>query len=399
MREVYLTPEHSKWWLLSPGVTIYYDRLKICKSDFEKVQKEAGNSSYHDQIALHLDAFISRDDYPEIEIIDDAELGLTENYQNRSEVLKNLLYRRAGDENDTTLTPREIVKLTIDAFEHWIDYNKGKVRYLRKDEPYRGLLGGDLIPEWEKRRSKLIEIYNSPENEILDRFSEDKDSQSTFKRLLASCSRCIDLIDSGKQIYDPMLVEYLPVIQIIEGKRVSNRLMENRDDISSFFEAYRIQMSRYTDILPININLREVAKSIASYQQIRTNLERLDSTIKSITDSDLRSSVTEIENEIGNIVRETRNISKTIGYGFWISGIIWTIASALGCPDFASRIKSVVTTAHMMGRGVGRFAGAYSLITDRIILQQDSTISSTHYHDVDYDYFRKHYWDFGSKSV
>lgn len=76
MREVFLTPEHSKWWLLSPGVAIYYDKIKICESDFNKALKEGSQSSYHNQIATHLDSFTSREDFPEIEIIKDVELGL-----------------------------------------------------------------------------------------------------------------------------------------------------------------------------------------------------------------------------------------------------------------------------------------------------------------------------------
>ncbi|HIJ29665.1 MAG TPA: hypothetical protein HPP65_05820 [Gammaproteobacteria bacterium] len=112
MREVYLTPEHSKWWLLSPGVTIYYDKIKICQSDYDKSLKEADQSSYHNQIALHLDAFLSRDDFPEIEIIPDDELNLVEDHPQRSEVIKNILFNRVEDKDDPTLEAKDLVKLT-----------------------------------------------------------------------------------------------------------------------------------------------------------------------------------------------------------------------------------------------------------------------------------------------
>jgi hypothetical protein len=398
MREIYLTPEHSKWWLLSPGVTIYYDRIKICQSDFDQIQRVAGQSSYHSQIALQLDALSSRNDFPEIEIIPDSALELTENYQQRSEVLKNLLFRRAHDNQDPTLIPKDLVKLTIDAFQHWIEYNQNKVRYLRKDEAYRHLLGGDLIPSWQERMKSLVEIYNAPEKEILDRFLENKEAMSTFKRLLASCSRCIDLVDSGKQIYDPMLVEYLPVIQIIEGNRVSSSLVDKDGNFSKLFEAFRIRMARYTEILPIDLNLNDVANNITAYSTIRENLSKLDRTISSIKDSDLLTSLDDIRRDIGAIVSDINKLSSSISYGFWISGVIWTVASILGCPGFIQRINDAATTAYLMSKGVGRFAGAYSLITDRIVLQQDSVVSATRFHEVDYDYFKKHYWDFGRKT-
>ncbi|MBQ4831489.1 hypothetical protein J8L84_19585 [Alteromonas sp. MMG017] len=400
MREVFLTPEHSKWWLLSPGVTIYYDKIKICESDYNKVLKEGAQSSYHNQIAMHLDSFSSRDDFPEIEIVKDVELGLAkEDYTKRSEVIKNLLFRRAQDRNDPTLEPKDLVKLTIDAFQHWIEYNQSKVRYLRKDEAYRNLLGSELLPAWEERKKSLIEIYQSPESEILGRFSDNKDAISTFSRLLASCSRCMDLIDSGKQIYDPMLTEYLPAIQLLEGRRVSNQLIKNNGDVSEFFEAFRIQMAKYSEILPVDISLNEVGQSIQSYKIIRDNLTKLDKTISSITDSDLASSLSEIRGDIGSLVSEIDRLSKGIGYGFWVSGLIWTVASILGGPDFSKRIEDAAVTSKLMSKGVGRFAGAYSLITDRVVMQQDTVVNSTAYHEVDYEYFKKHYWDFGKKNV
>lgn len=399
MREVYLTPEHSSWWLLSPGVTVYYDKLKICKSDFDKMLRAGGQSSYHDQIALHLDAFKSRSDFPEIEIIDDSELLLSDDYFQRAEVLKNILFKRAIDDSDPTLTPKDLVKLTIDAFQHWIEYNKGKVRYLSKGEAYRNMLGGDLIPSWEQRLRELLDIYRVPDEEILDVFSENLGAISTFKRLLASSSRCIDLIDNGKQIYDPMLVEYLPTIQVIEGGRVTKNLVNKNGDVSNFFEAFNIQMAKYTEILPVNINLNDIGKNIADYSEIRSNLQRLDSTISSIQDSDLLSSLSEIKNEIGSLVRQNQNISRNIGYGFWVSGLIWTVASLLGGPGLSRKINDGATTLNMISQGVGKFAGAYSLITDRVILQQDSKLTANSYNRVDYNYFKKHYWDFSKKSV
>ena len=76
--------------------------------------------------------------------------------------------------------------------------------------------------------------------------------------------------------------------------------------------------------MPININLNEVGKNITDYNKIRSNLKRLDSTISSIQHSDLLHSLSDIKNEIGAIVHENQNLSRNIGYGFWVSGLIWT---------------------------------------------------------------------------
>eukprot|EP00036_Acanthoecidae_sp_10tr_P001453 CAMPEP_0182941986 /NCGR_PEP_ID=MMETSP0105_2-20130417/49858_1 /TAXON_ID=81532 ORGANISM="Acanthoeca-like sp., Strain 10tr" /NCGR_SAMPLE_ID=MMETSP0105_2 /ASSEMBLY_ACC=CAM_ASM_000205 /LENGTH=129 /DNA_ID=CAMNT_0025081663 /DNA_START=253 /DNA_END=638 /DNA_ORIENTATION=- len=129
-----------------------------------------------------------------------------------------------------------------------------------------------------------------------------------------------------------MLTEYLPAIQLLEGRRVSNQLIKNNGDVSEFFEAFRIQMAKYSEILPVDISLNEVGQSIQSYKIIRDNLTKLDKTISSITDSDLASSLSEIRGDIGSLVSEIDRLSKGIGYGFWVSGLIWTVASILGGP-------------------------------------------------------------------
>ena len=50
-----------------------------------------------------------------------------------------------------------------------------------------------------------------------------------------------------------------------------------------------------------------------------------------------------------------------------------------------------------MLRNVGKFAGAYSIITDRVVLNQDTSVSRHDYKEIDYEFFKKHYWDFGSE--
>lgn len=322
----------------------------MLESDYNDTLQQGDKSSYHHQIANHLDAFTNRDDYPEILVLPDnsvlSEIG------NETEVsrLKEDFISRAASPEDPTITPSDLVQLTHDAFQHWIDYNKGKARFLRKDEPYRHLLGAELIPSWEQRLQALKNILSGPEKEQLEKFTSDSKSMSTFTRLLASSCRCIDLVDSGKQIYDPMLVEYMPAIQLIEGHRVSQDLATIEGDISPMFEAYRIRMARYGEIVPTKLNLSDVGKAIKDFKSVRSSLNRLDETIKSISDSDLSSSLADIRSEIQSIIKTADNASKATSYSFWMSGIIWTVASALGAPRIVDKISDSAAAASLLIR-------------------------------------------------
>jgi hypothetical protein len=395
MREVYLAPEHSKWWLLSPGMTLYYDKINILSADFDKAQQESGQSSYHDQLAGHLDAFTRREDYPEISVVSDFSIGSEESLLDEAQSVFEDLTSRASSDDDPTLIPDDLIQLTADAFRHWIDYNKGKVRFLRKDEAYRKLLGSELIPAWESRLLNLQRHLEAPAEERLGRFLGDADALSTFKRLLTSSCRCIRLVDSGKQIYDPMLVEYLPAIQLIESRRISEKINTDDGNISPMFEAFRIKMSRYTEIVPVDLSIDSVGKAIEDFSRVRSSLERLDSTIQQVSDSDLKSSVHEVEAEIRHLLELANSVEKGISYGFWVSGIVWSVASVLGVPKLSSRVGEAAAALAMATKNVGKFAGAYSIITDRAILNQDTVVSRSSYGEIDYEYFKKHYWDFG----
>jgi hypothetical protein len=169
MRDVVLVPEHSQWWLLSPGVTLYYDRLLIHNKDYEEVMNAAGKSSYHAQVAQHLDALVRQGEEPYIEVVKDLR-GLGDDYHNRGELIRDKLYALAGNPHNPAISPKEIVRLTFDAFSHWFSHNERKVKYLRKDEPYRKFLESELLGEWKSRQNALGKMLLLPDNDALQAF-------------------------------------------------------------------------------------------------------------------------------------------------------------------------------------------------------------------------------------
>ena len=112
MRDVVLVPEHSQWWLLSPGMTLYYDRLLIHSKDYEEIMNAAGKSSYHAQVAQHLDALMRQGEEPCIEVVKDLK-GLGDDYHKRGELIRDKLYALASDPQNPAISQKEIVRLTI----------------------------------------------------------------------------------------------------------------------------------------------------------------------------------------------------------------------------------------------------------------------------------------------
>ena len=71
--------------------------------------------------------------------------------------------------------------------------------------------------------------------------------------------------------------------------------------------------------------------------------------------------------------------------------------ASLGAPNIAMRAEDKAVTTKLMGKGIGKFAGAYSLITDRVVMAQDTMMHAAGY-SFDESMFVNHYWDFGKKT-
>lgn len=397
MREVLLAPEHSQWWLLSPGITLFFDRLVILRDDYENVMGSAGQSSYHAQIAQHLEALIRQGELPVIEIREKLAT-LKDNYKEKAEIVRANLYRIAENPDNPALSPLDIVKLTERVFSNWIAHNKRKVPYLHDDEPYRKLLERDLLKSWKERQNNIAKLFSYREEEMLERFRSDERTESTFTRLIASALQCMDLVDAGYRIYDPMFVEYLPAIAVLEALRTAKEITPQESDIRVLFNAYEVRMARYGEIIPLEVKISELPMIVKRYTKIRKLLERIDDTLKVIDEKDPARAFEAAKKEISPLVAEARIAAKTIDYGFWAAGLITSlIGDAVGLPALVDGISATTAALALVRRNVGRFAGAYALITDSMIMSQRIFHAAEGF-AIDYEYFKRHYWDYSSRN-
>lgn len=91
MRKLFLPPGHSQWWLLSPGVMLYYDCICMLRRDFEETISKESMSSYHQAISRRLSSFTNLKEV-NFELIDSYEI--LENYNNLYNIRKESRYIR-----------------------------------------------------------------------------------------------------------------------------------------------------------------------------------------------------------------------------------------------------------------------------------------------------------------
>jgi hypothetical protein len=375
-------------------VALYFDKLQILRSDYEQTLKEAGSSSYHHAVAVHLDALIE-EACPQIEIVDElAGLPASEEIWYQADALLNYILSSANDASDPLLSPMDPVNITADAYQDWINYNKRKATFLRDDEPYRNELLIDLIPGWENRRAFLIELESSPESEVIDRFMSDMQAVTTLKYLLASALRCINLVDHGQHIHDPMLVEYRPVIDLVERIRSDPGSVAHGKsrDFMALLEAYHFRMSRYGEVVPLKFGIRDVPRIVEVYTPIRSALEKVDSTLETISEDDPARAFDVAKKEIAPLVKLAKTAARSVEYGFWAVGLATALVAVVGSPFVTGRLKDALGTIALAERNVGRFAGAYAMVADEMVIGQRRYLKA---HNVprSYEGLRQTYWD------
>ncbi len=214
MRTTLLSPDHSSWWLLSPDLTLFFDRVVVLRSDYDQTLAEAGRSTYHSRAATHLQSLLSEAPC-ELEVVDSVP-GLIDPAR-RSNVESSILEQfvaAARDEENPVLEPADVIQLTADAYADWIRYDERKASFLRADEPHRSELEAKLA-DWRAHLSGLRVDAFDPGDPIGSLLA-DRTNAYVLKNLLYSAWQAIQLVDELHFVHDPMLTEYLPVIDLLE---------------------------------------------------------------------------------------------------------------------------------------------------------------------------------------
>lgn len=387
MRIVHLTPDHSSWWLLSPGITLYFDELCIAQKDHQKLIERAGDSSYHEQLALHYERF-KASGATQIRIIDDTEVK--SNAIDIGASLARELIQTASD-NPEFIDPLHLIALARNSFVNWIQYNERKLQYLREDERMHGLMNEELA-SWRNRLDRFNLLLDQHSAEVLSQFVDDKELLSTFSRLVTSATRCIELTDKGLRIYDPMLDSYMPMIELLE--RFMSAPTTGSCNVMDSLDAYSFRMARYGETVPVHLGMDGFLRTIDQYADVRRKLERVDEAFESLQSHDLRMAFLSVKQEISPLVREAQSASRATEYAFWGVGLKYDIFSWLALPVVTDKLKSMAGTLSLITKRVGTFAGSYALIAEQLLSQQDLIKSSRRPRHFDSTRYSSHFRNF-----
>lgn len=369
MRTIVLSPDHSSWWLLSPGVSLYFDRLQILKADYEKLLSESKNTSYHEAVASRLQQLV-QEGIPEIEVIESAPGVLAKDeLEDISQALLDEILKAAANPNDEMIDSEGLLKLTADAYRDWMNHSKRKTFVLREDEPYRIELEQDLIPAWTDRREEIMKLAEANPEEIVGRYKENQQALKTLRHLLGSAWQCISMTDAGMHIHDPMLIEYMPVVDLLERLRSAPPPNESVN-FSTMFAAYHFRMSRYGSIAPLKLSFRDLPRIVEKYTSIRRALERVDEALQEISTEDPASAFELAKREIAPLVREAKSAAKRVEWGYWAVGLFSPLVAIAGNPFLVSKTEKAASALVLAKRNVGEFAGIYALFADGLVVSQ-----------------------------
>jgi len=191
-----------------------------------------------------------------------------------------------------------------------------------------------------------------------------------------------------------MLVEYRPIIDLIERIRTfpGNSIQGNSQDYFALLEAYHFRMSRYGEIVPKNLRIKDIPRIVEEYTPIRLALERVDSTLNTISEKDPAKAFQVAKKEIAPLVKLAKIAATFVEYGFWAVGLASALVAVAGSPSVTGELKVSLGSIALAERNIGRFAGAYAMIADEMVIGQRRYLKA---HNIPHSYksLRKTYWD------
>ena len=361
----------------------------ILRQDYEKVLRDGSISTYHEMVAEHLESLVNQNS-PEIQIVDQfpAQKCNSEPVASRESILQ-----LAEDDEGFAVDIYDPIRLTCDAYGEWIGHNERRLKFLRPDEKLAKELRSELIPAWREQRQGLEDLLSLDRSKSLDEFRKNDQWMFTFGSLLQAAAECIRMADAGLHVYDPMLVEYLPIIQFLERIRVMALHGNQTEDISAIFTAYSYRMSRYGEPVPMNFSIKDIPRLFGIYASVREKLARVDTVLSEVSEEDPSEAFEAARREIQPLVAAAQEAAKKVEYGFWAVGLFSLLASILASPDLTKKAKELAGALTLIERNVGQFAGAFAVIADAMVTHQRHYFWSRGF--MGYEAYRRTFWDPG----
>jgi len=382
MRSIRIVPGVTSFWLMNPGVILYYDKIFISQDDFDSVYINKNKSSFHAYAYLFFDSIIKK--YPQIFCIDKYNVNI-DIYDKKSIEIIDFLFKNSN--NNKNFTPKKILDITIRKYKKWILFNEAKCSFLLKNEDYRNSLYEIHIPKWNQYLKQIIKLKSFiNKKDFYDRFCDIPSAIGSFTRLI---SRSLEIMDLSKQnipIYDCMIDDYIDGINITEQALsvIYNRPEKGKINFYLTNKACK-QKHKFISYTTMHTFFENIEK----YEAIRKDLIELDAIINNLEKKDIIDT-TKINKEILSILKKLK--SQHMDYAIWIM-CFFPMFSYIFSPHVTPKIKNLVFDYYIHQKKYGDIFSPYIKIYGTLLKIADQELSiTTKYdpHDLNerYDFYR-----------
>jgi len=287
-RTLIINPGSTSWWLLSLSPVLFYDRIEIDPKEIKDVLDQGGRSSYDERAARMLELILRN---PEEKILyENNKLpprGQTKALNQQSQRIASLIIQEAAQyspKNPSLAKPGELKKALRDAYRYWIRFNRLKAGILQKGESLHDLLIKDQIPQ---SLESLQKIEKTHARKIPGLLEEDKQLSTVLQELVRNALLITDLgKESIKRVYDGLIDEFLPTIELVERVRVFRDLPEKTREalnINLLTELYNFRLrkikSRSKERLDLTEAFYRALKERKKLQALRLRITEFDTLI------------------------------------------------------------------------------------------------------------------------
>ncbi len=248
-RNVIVNPGSASWWLLSLSPLLYYDQIEIDPNAIKDILDQGNRSSFHERTACMLNLILNNPNEKILYVNNSLPpRGQTKELKQESQKIANWLIREANNcslRYPSLIKDSELKKALRTAYRYWIRYNNMKVSILQKDEPLQVLLIKEQIPQ---SLASLKKIEKTDAKKIPELLESDNQLRIVLQELIRNALLIMDLgKNSTKRVYDGLVDEFLPTIELVERVRIFHELPKATSKMFNFSlltELYRFELNK-----------------------------------------------------------------------------------------------------------------------------------------------------------
>ncbi len=395
-RVVIIRPGSHSLWPLSVPSLILFDQVKVSSADIQAVFREGSHSSLHHLAAETLENLLK--DQPASFIVRDRKLRRGRESLELRASARRLAHELLGEADKysflkpTLIKPSELKHALVTAYEEYLRYYKSHLPALNRTEAFSNWISREQVPVTIENLNKIRSTHS---RNIVEFVTAEPHFLRVLEELVLDSILILELIEHGN-VYDPLIAQYLPLLDCIERLRFSRSLRSSSSapiDTSMFWRLFEYRMRRISsgwsrptvdvgDAIMLAFERRE------QFRVLRQRLVELDILLnaKEFRSQELR----EFFSLVRTINKQTQSLDNKIPWFFWTAvqtstflfqeyapALSFAVQNALkavvGNPSTVKYVKETIQNFRIALKGISPYAtGHLVAVRDAAILRKRS---------------------------